>query len=84
MEVPFARYCANDGGPFRQVLRWGAIVAVPVNLVQRGRMLLVPRLEDFRTSTIGWGSRAVLILIYDLAAAAIKYPNFYGTVRLVV
>jgi hypothetical protein len=54
---------ANDGGPFRQVLRkrWrsfspgtalgspgtalGAIVAVPVNLVQRGRMLLVPRLR---------------------------------------
>ena len=22
MEVRFARYCANDGGPFRQVLRW--------------------------------------------------------------
>ena len=54
---------ANDGGPFRQVLRkrWrsfspgtalgspgtalGAIVAVPVHLVQRGRMLSVPRLR---------------------------------------
>ena len=64
---------ANDGGPFRQVLRkrWrsfspgtalGAIVAVPVNLVQRGRMLLVPRLEDFRTSTIGWKRGRMLLV----------------------
>ena len=39
----------------------GAIVAVPVHLVQRGRMLLVPRLEDFRTSTIGWERGRMLL-----------------------
>ena len=51
MEVLFARYCANEGGPSPGTAlgspgtALGAIVAVPVHLVQRGRMLLVPRLR---------------------------------------
>jgi hypothetical protein len=56
MEVLFARYCANDGGPFRQVLRWERSLPCRFIWFNEGEYFWFPAL-DFRTSTIGWGRR---------------------------
>jgi hypothetical protein len=47
MEVLFARYCANDGGPFRQVLRW-------VRQVLRGERSLPCRFIWFNEGECFW------------------------------